>query len=116
MDIKSELSKNKNVLIVVSGTDYNKLVSNVVKKIAGKNVCYVTINKTFDSLMEVFKKKKVKTENIVFIDAISKSIKEAPDQSDQVYYVISPGALTELSLVISKFLKHEFDYLIFERI
>lgn len=116
MNIKTELSKNQNVLLVMTNSEYNSSIIDVVKSISGKNVCYVTINKTFDSLMEIFNKKKVNIKNVVFVDAISKSIKDVPDQSDQVYYISSPGALTELSLVISKFLKHEFDYIIFDSV
>ncbi len=116
MNIKNELSKNQNVLLVMTGAEYNSSILNVMKSLSGKNVCYVTINKTFDSLREIFKKKKINTKNVVFVDAISKSIKNVPDQSDQVYYISSPGALTELSLVISKFLKHEFDYIVFDSI
>ena len=52
----------------------------------------------------------------IFIDAISKSFKSSPEQSDNVYYVSSPGALTELSLVVNKFLKYNFDYLIFDSV
>ena len=58
----------------------------------------------------------INIKNIVFIDAISKSIKQNPVESDNTYFVSSPGALTELSLVITKFLKHNFDYIIFDSI
>jgi len=114
MNIKKELSTNQTILLIMSSTDYNKEIVNIVKNLSGKNIVYVTLNKTQDSLLELFKKNKVNTKSIVFIDAISKTIKNVPDQSEGVYYVSSPGALTELSLVITKFIKHEFDYLIFD--
>lgn len=114
MDIKKELSTNQTILLIMSSTDYNDEIVGVVKKLSGKNIAYVTLNKTHDSLLELFKKNKIKTENIVFVDAISKTIKKVPDQSEGVYYVTSPGSLTELSLVISKFIRHGFDYLIFD--
>ena len=114
MDIKKELSQNQTILLIMSSTDYNKEIIGVIKKLNTQNIVYVTLNKTRDSLVELFKKNKINTKNIVFIDAISKMIKNVPDQSEGVYYVSSPGALTELSLVISKFIKHDFDYLIFD--
>ena len=67
-------------------------------------------------MQELFKKHKVDTENIVFVDAISKTITKAPAQTNQCYYVSAPSALTEMSLVISKFLKHDFEYLVFDSI
>jgi len=114
MDIKKELSTNQTILLIMSSTDYNKEIVDIMKKLSGKNIAYVTLNKTKDSLVELFKKNKIKTENIVFIDAISKTIKGVPEQSEGVYYVSSPGALTEISLAISKFIRHDFDYLVFD--
>jgi len=114
MDIKKELSENQTILLIMDSAEYNSEIISIVKKLDGKNIAYVTLNKTKDSLVELFKKNKIKTGNIVFIDAISKTIKSVPEQSDGVYYVSSPGALTELSLVISKFVRHNFDYLIFD--
>ncbi len=114
MDIKKELSANQTILLIMPSADYNKEIVDVMKKLSGKNIVYVTLNKTQDSLREIFKKNHVNIENVVFVDAISKTIKNVPDQSEGVYYVSSPGALTEIALVISKFTKHNFDYLVFD--
>ena len=114
VNLKKELSANQTVLLLMKDADYNSEIIKVAKMLKGKNICYVTTNKTFDALREDFKKRKVNDEQFVFVDAITKSLKKTPDSADQVYFVSSPGALTELSLVIGKFLKHEFDFLIFD--
>jgi len=114
VDIKSELSANQTVLLLMETVGYNDIMGEVMKNLSGKSICYVTSNKTYDSLKETFQKNKINTDNVVFIDAISKSLKKVPDSSDGVYYVSNPGALTELDIVIGKFLRHEFDYLIFD--
>ncbi|MBS3087068.1 hypothetical protein J4226_00555 [Candidatus Pacearchaeota archaeon] len=115
VDIKSELKSNQTILFVMSSGEYNENIVSVIKKLSG-NICYITTNKTFYSLKEIFLKKKIEIGNIVFIDTISKAMMKIPDQSEDVYYVSSPGALTELSLVIKKFLKHDFDYLVFDAV
>jgi len=115
VDIKKELGSSQTVMLVMPGTEYNETVVDTMKQLSG-NICYVTANKTFDSLKELFVKNKVDVANVVFIDAISKSLKKVPDQGEGVYYVSSPGALTELALVVDKFLKHEFDYLVFDSV
>jgi poly-D-alanine transfer protein DltD len=115
MDIKKELASNQTVLLSMPSVEYKKEMIAVIKKLSG-NICYITANKTFDALKETFKKNKVNVEKVVFIDTISKTMKKVPDQADGVYYVSSPGSLTELSLVVKKFLKHEFDYLVFDAI
>ena len=114
MKIKKELLSNQTILLVIPSLKYNDLIINTVKSLSKKSVCYVTLNKTYDSLKEVFQKSKVNVDNIVFIDAISKTFKKTPDQTDHCYFVSSPSALTELSLNISKILTHNFDYLIFD--
>lgn len=113
MNINKELASNQTVLLLMPSTEYNEDIVKVIKGLKG-NICYVTLNKTSDSLKELFTKKKVALENIIFIDAISKTIKNVPDQSDGIYYVSSPAALTELSIIIDKFIRHNFDYIIFD--
>ena len=113
MDIAKELAGNKVVLVVISSTKYNAASTKIAKKLSQKKLCYVTTNKTSASLNENFSKKKVKMENLIFVDAISKSLGTG-SKDDQSIHVSSPGALTELSLVIKKVLKHNLDYLIFD--
>lgn len=115
VDLKTELSSNQTILALMSNIGYNDSMIEVLKDLSG-SICYVTANKTYDSLKETFEKNKIDTSNIIFIDAISKTIKKSPKSEESVYYVSSPGALTELNLVINKFLKHNFDYFIFDSI
>jgi KaiC/GvpD/RAD55 family RecA-like ATPase len=114
MNIKKELTANKTLLLIMPGVEYNKIIIDVIKQISEKNVCYVTLNKTHNSLRELFEKNKIDTSSIVFIDAISKVIKDVPSQTKGCYFCSYPGALTEISTTISKFLRHDFDYLIFD--
>ena len=114
MDIKKELSSNQTVLLIMPGIDYNQIIVDILKQISGKNICYVTLNKTYNSLKELFERNNINTENIVFIDAISKTIKSVPNQTKGCYFCPYPGALTEISVTISKILKHNFEYLIFD--
>ena len=65
-------------------------------------------------LLENFDKKGIDTKKMVFVDAISKTIKKVPDQTKGCYYISTPAALTELSIAIGKFLRHEYEYIIFD--
>lgn len=114
INLAQELEENRSILLLVDSIDYNDIIIKNIQDMKGKTVCYVTLNKTFSSLKETFEKKKIKIDKIVFIDGISKTIKSTPDQTDSCYYVSSPSALTEISLAISKFLKHHFDYIVFD--
>jgi len=116
MGVKKILDSNQAVLLIVPSTDYNKVMIDTLKELSGESICYVTLNKTYDGFVETCKKNKIKMDKIGFIDAISKSFKKSPTDSENVYYISSPGALTELSLVIGKFLEHDFKYFVFDSI
>ena len=113
-ELEKTLKDNQAVIAVVPSEEYADTIVEIAKKLSKRSLCYVTLNKTYQSLQEIFKKKNVNTDNIIFIDAISRSLKQTPDQSDAVYFVSSPGSTTELSITISKFLKHNFEYMIFD--
>ena len=114
MNLKKELSNSQTMLLVMPSSSYNKEIIKVMKQLSGKKVIYVTLNKTYESLIEIFKKNKIDTNNVIYVDAISKTIKNKPKKVDNCCYISSPGALVELSLIITKLLKHNFEYLIFD--
>ena len=116
MTVLSELSKNQTVLLVMSNTKYNDRITDIAKQLSKKNVCYITYNKTYAAIKDTFKKKKISSKNTVFIDAISSSLTTSEKQTDTCYFLPSPGALTELSILITKFMRHKFDYIIFDSI
>ena len=114
MNIKKELSSSKTLLVIMPSIDYNKIMADVIKQLSGKSICYVTLNKTYNSLRELFEKNNIDISSIVFVDAISKTIKDTPNQTKGCYFCSSPGALTEISATLSKFLNHKFEYIIFD--
>lgn len=114
MDIVKELGENQTALLLVPGVEYNDVIVEMAKKLSKKTVCYVTLNKTYTALKKLFEHHGVEMENLVFIDAISSTIKTTPEETEGCYFVSSPAAMTELSLAITKFLKHNFEYLVFD--
>lgn len=114
MNIKTELKSNQIILVLMPSADYSTLTLEVLKGLVGERVCYVTLNKTSPALKEIFEKNGISAKNIVFIDCISKTIKECPEYVAGCYFIESPGALTELSLCITKVLAQGFTYLIFD--
>jgi KaiC/GvpD/RAD55 family RecA-like ATPase len=117
VNIKKELKTDQSILFILSNTEYNDTILDVMKQLTNDHkICYVTTNKTYDSLKEALAKKKVNMDNFTFIDAISKTLKKTPDRKENAYFVTSPAALTELSLAITKLLQKKFDYFIFDSI
>jgi len=116
MDIKKELAEQKALLLVLPFESYNKLVLAHAATLAAKNtVCYVSLNKTFASLKEMFEKSGVNTKNIIVIDGISKTVGTASaSKIPGCYFISSPGALAELSSVINEFFDNGFDYVVID--
>ena len=94
LDIVKELAGNKTVLLLMPSLEYNDVIVKIAEELSGKSVCYVTLNKTYDSLKELFNKKKVDMSNIVFVDAISNCISKCvcivPIEYDPSVESISP--------------------------
>lgn len=114
MEIEKEfLPDNKSLLVVSSSNYYDEMLNNL-KQLNGKSICYVTLNKTYKALKEDFEKNNIDMKNMIIVDAISKTVSADQKIEKNSYFVSSPGALTELSIAIKKFLDYNFDYLIFD--
>ena len=113
IDFANDLSQYPSTLLLVPSTKYNNIISILPKRLSDGKICYITLNKTRNYLMDLFRKEEIDLNNIVFIDAISKSFSNV-DPPDDCYCISSPKALTELSIAITEFLRQNFTYMIFD--
>lgn len=87
----------------------NKVYSEKMKEIAktvselSERLCYVTLNKPYKTLLKDFEKSKIDSNKFFFIDCVTKKVKEEKVK-EQVVYVSSPKALTEINIVMKKVL------------
>jgi hypothetical protein len=114
MNLKSVLDSNDAILQVVSKFKYQDSLCSLMKSLKGQKICYVSLNKPAENVCEGLDKKKISTSNTFFIDAVSKSLGHNVEK-DNVLYVSSPSALTELSIAIISALKgNSFDAFVFD--
>jgi len=113
MTSREDLFYYPSTLVLIPSIQYNDVITQVPKKLSGKKICYITLNKTKTALIDLFNRENINTESMVFIDAITRSISQVENTKNS-YFVSSPQALTELSIVITEVLKQKFDYLIFD--
>ncbi len=111
-----KIFEKKTALLFIPGTEYNETIVSILKNICKGNnkVCYVTLNKTHKSLESLFDDFKINKRKFLFIDAISRTIKEHPDKAENCYLASSPGAFNEILGDLSKCLKSGANYLIFD--
>jgi len=114
IDVIKELSANQVILLAMKSNEYDKVVSDVIKQLSGKKVCYITLNKTFDFFKDLFEERKIDLGEIIFLDAISELIKETFGQTRGCYFTSPPDSLRALSKLVDKFVRHKFEYLIFD--
>jgi len=114
LDINKELESNQVILSIFPSVYYNESITELMKSLGTRRICYITLNKTASSMIKRFKSEKIKTNKIFFIDAISSLINPNKKLNNSLT-IASPYALTELSIAISEALKSKkFDVVIFD--
>jgi hypothetical protein len=80
--------------------NYYKQIYKIIKENSNKNIIIVTTNKPADMILNEIKEEKIETQNLFFIDTISKYIgKNELTQSDSIVYIDDPANLTEIGIV-----------------
>jgi len=97
---------------VPEGKDSFKSILRLIKK-SKKKVCYITLNKTADSLKDSFKKGKINTGRFYFVDCITMGIKK-PKKTDNCDFIAAPHFLDEISDSIKKAIKKNHTLVIFD--
>lgn len=61
---------------------------------------YVTVNKPYNALVEALERQGVRTKNMVFIDAISRSIGEGKESTQGCLFLDGPADLTSIGIAV----------------
>jgi hypothetical protein len=103
-EIDPTIKNNSISVIVMPNTVYNETLKEIVSAALEKHgsLCYISLNKPYNSVISYLEKNGVGSENIIFIDAVTKKIES---DSEQVIYVSSPTALTEINITMNKVLE-----------
>lgn len=99
--------KNSQILVFLMGENsYNENVCSLASMLSdiSEKMCYVTLNRPFLALEKDMRRRGIATDSMFFIDSITKSVSK-PAEANNCTYVSHPGAITELSLEITKTLK-----------
>ncbi|VVB54357.1 Uncharacterised protein [uncultured archaeon] len=117
IDINSDLQGAQILVLVIPEDQYNDKVMAILKNLAESNtnkVCYVSLNRPYSSLRNNLASAGVSINSIYVIDAITKTA-EMAENTENVEFISSPDALTELSLAVSNsFDVKKFNYLFFD--
>ncbi|MBU1120450.1 MAG: hypothetical protein ABIE23_06255 [archaeon] len=108
-------------LLLVEPTSYSKINIELIRIFCKEHVqgIYVTLNRSFLFLNELFQSEGINIDNMKFIDAITKVTGRKEVKAENLVYVESPNNLVELSVEIDeaiKSVKEKPAFLIFDSI
>lgn len=99
---------NGNILLfLTSAKKYMSSNIDIIKYYVNKedHFCvYLTVNRPYTSLINIFNKEKINTEKIFIIDGVT-PVNEDLDRSGNVVFIGSPHGLTDMSIAITSALK-----------
>jgi len=115
MGLLKTFSRHSIVLQVMPMQTYQDTAAENAKEVAGKwPLGYITTTSTGFALKEKFRKAGANTQNIVFVDAISRAINDGPAQADGCYYTSKPAALGEIEKTSQRLIRHGFRHFVFD--
>lgn len=105
-DVKKAINENDIVLLLLPNDRCAEKINDIAEIISkmGGNVCYVSTNKPYMTLLKNFGRGNIDTGKFCFIDCVTKSAK-GTEEGGRVVCVSSPKALTEMNIAIKKMLE-----------
>lgn len=90
-------------LATVEAEDYQQMNLKIIKSLTEKSIpgVYVTLNKPFVTLQELFKKEGIDTRMIFFIDAITKTV-SGVEKKKNCLFIGSPENLSDISIAMDQ--------------
>jgi len=94
-------------LIIVSASDYLKTNMDILKYLCNEKELYgiyITVNRPYESMVNIMERRGIDTDNIFFIDCISTILGDTPFREDRCLFT-SPGNLTDLAVLIDQWVR-----------
>jgi archaellum biogenesis ATPase FlaH len=111
------LSDRRQILVlVIPAEEYQTYLPAIVRQIGRefKNILYVSLNKPYESILEMISENDLDSGKFTFIDGITKTA-DIPVEDTGCVFISSPSSLTELSLGISNLIEgREYDFMLFD--
>jgi len=105
--ILPQLSKKQNIVMIIKGKDYSRVLTDLHKKISKKfeRICVVTVSKPYNILIKQLQDEGIDHTKYCFIDCSSK--KEEVKEPPLCDSISSPQSLTQIAIAISKTIKNK---------
>lgn len=91
-------------LAVVDSKKYQDTNINIIQSLVKEGIpgVYVTLNKPYENVKELFAKERIDTRNIIFIDAVTKTAGGKVEKRNDCLYIGGPKNLSDLSIAMDQ--------------
>lgn len=92
-------------LATVDAKNYQKTNLEIVKHLIGnENIpgVYITLNKPFEIMRDIFEKEKIDIRMTIFIDAVTKTAGGKIEKTDKCLFIGAPDNLSDISIAIDQ--------------
>jgi hypothetical protein len=102
MAISEDISKNQVTLIVIEKSNYIAKSLEIIKGVEqiSNKICYVALNKPYNSIIINLNNQGVNSSKFFFIDVLTATV-QTPPVVDNCIFVESPNAITDISLAFT---------------
>jgi len=92
-------------LATIPAKSYHKANTSIIKELVEKQNTpgvYITLSRPYTTVEQIFKKQGIDTRMIIFIDAVTKTVKGQIKKTKQCLYIGSPEHLSDISLAMDQ--------------
>ncbi len=91
-------------LAVVDSAKYQKTNVKIIKKLVDEGTpgVYVTLNKPYENIKKQFQKEKIDVTNVIFIDAVTKTVGGKIEKKKDCLYIGNPKNLSDISIAMDQ--------------
>jgi KaiC/GvpD/RAD55 family RecA-like ATPase len=99
-----KIEKDSVVLVVAASSKYTDVIIELLRFIGKQklSVIYVTVNRPYESLIELLSKNGISYSKMFFIDAITPTLGGRPKRAKNCIFVASPSNLTDLGIALEQ--------------
>ncbi|MBU0470739.1 MAG: hypothetical protein KKA62_03870 [Nanoarchaeota archaeon] len=108
-EAKSHISKLKGLkeyvaLAIVDANKYQKTNIKIIKELVNEGTpgVYVTLNLSYDTIKEIFKKEKINLNQVIFIDAVTKTLGGKTKKTKDCLFIGGPRNLSDISIAMDQ--------------
>ncbi|OYT27566.1 MAG: hypothetical protein B6U97_01090 [Candidatus Altiarchaeales archaeon ex4484_96] len=102
-----KIEEKKTTLLVINLDKYHQTIPRIIEHLPNKKGIYITTNKSAERIINQLDKRKIKHENIIFIDTVSKSAGLEVEDNPKCIYVNDPRSLVDLSIKTSNLVSNK---------